>query len=180
MLFLLLLLFSNQQKTRCAARKRGERSDQPLTRRCAPGIRWRRAPVRCATPRGKETRDGKSANKAPLCSSVHVSPLGWMIILSALAVICLESETSGETAAPWSPDPRCKQLCQRLGCVRLRADYHLPPRLTSPIISQSITARLRQHARGDSIGRNGARSLCCYTVKMSNCDKECWVKKSLP
>lgn len=95
-------------------------------------------------PEGKENRDDKSGNKATLGSSLRMQ----MAILCVRLAVCLESKTRGGTAAPWSPDARCKQLCKRLGWVRLCGDYRLPPPLASPIISQSITARLSQQHAG--------------------------------
>ncbi|KAK9525825.1 hypothetical protein VZT92_016503 [Zoarces viviparus] len=93
----------------------------------------------------------KSPEKdSTLRSSLHVPrPSGLQTSsLRVLQAIRPESKTRGETAAPWCPDARCKQLWQRLGWVRLRADYRLPPPLASPIISRSITTRLSQQHSG--------------------------------
>lgn len=155
------------QTRRAAHKLRGERSDQPVTRRCAPGIRWWGAPVRCATPRGKENRGDKSENEAALWSSSRVPARMQITIPCVLLAVCLERKTRAETAAPWRPDARCKQLCPRLGGVRLCADYRLPPPLASPIISESITARLSQQHTGRvdwQQGRTFALFLHCKNV----------------
>lgn len=138
-------------QTWCAAQEtiRGEHSDQPLTRWCAPGISWWRAPVKMRNaPREKKTVttkvEGRRKKKGRLTlwSSLNVPTCMRVMILCVLQAICPESKTRGETAAPWRPDARRKQLCQqRRGWLRACADYRLPPP-ASPIMRQSITARL--------------------------------------
>lgn len=103
-------------------------------------------------PEGKENRDDKSGGekkkgRLTLWSSLNVPTCMRVMILCVLQAICPESKTRGETAAPWRPDARRKQLCQqRRGWLRACADYRLPPP-ASPIMRQSITARLsQQHA----------------------------------
>lgn len=131
------LLFFSMCQTWCAAQEtiRGEHSDQPLTRWCAPGISWWRAPVKMRNaPREKKTVttkvEGRKEKKGRLTlwSSLNVPTCTRVMILCVLQAICPESKTRGETAAPWRPDARRKQLCQqRRGWLRACADYRLPP-----------------------------------------------------
>lgn len=86
-------------------------------------------------PEGKENRDDKSGGekkkkkgRLTLWSSLNVPTCTRVMILCVLQAICPESKTRGETAAPWRPDARRKQLCQqRRGWLRACADYRLPP-----------------------------------------------------
>lgn len=93
-------------------------------------------------------RERKTAMTKVKTRKLWSSPRMQITIPCVPVAICLERKTRAETAAPWRPDARCKQLWPRLGWVRLCADYRLPPPPASPIISESITARLSQQHTG--------------------------------
>lgn len=149
---------------------RGEDSDQPLTRCCSPGIRRWSAPVK------KEKRE-KERGRNPATTKVKTRQLSGLLRTSPLSMrmttarvsleVRPEDKTRGETPTPWSPDtPAARSFAQRLGWVRLCADYHLPPPLASPIISQSITAGRRQQHTGRLDWQQRHTFALIYTVKM--------------
>lgn len=109
-------------------------------------LRSRHPNVQSSGKKRNAPREWKSVETRQLSRCVWGSPsrVRMTILVCVLLAMCLESKTRVETAAPWCPDARCKQLWQRLRWVRLCADYRLPPPPASPIISQSITTRLSQ------------------------------------
>lgn len=135
-------------------------------------------------PEGKKTVttkvEGRKKKKGRLTlwSSLNVPTCMRVMILCVLQAICPESKTRGETAAPWRPDARRKQLCQqRRGWLRACADYRLPPP-ASPIMRQSITARLsQQHAARLDWQQTNRFAPCLHCKKKKKKRKRSFVAK---